>query len=661
MARNRRGAVAAISAWIVLTIILLCPSWAAAIGFQPVSQDELKMTAEPKVPGASAIILYRQVDRDDQRLRPHEDQYLRIKILKEEGRGQANVKIGFPRNFLDIVNIHGRTIHADGSIVNFEGKVFEQVVYKAKGSSYLAKTFTLPDVQVGSVIEYYYTIDFADQYVYDSHWTVTADLFTKRARFTLKPFSSYYPEFTIRWSWERVASAPKMIAANLVALDLQDIPGLEAEEFMPPEDQIRSHVDFIYSRDQVQETVPAHYWKKSSKDDNGTLESFVGNRGAMHSALSGIVSPSDSPEQKARKIYARVQQFRNLDYEPHRTEQEKERNKEKAARDLTSVADVWKASYGTEEQLSELFLGLVRAAGIEARGIEVANRSLNFFHPEAMNDRDLNAFVVLLRLDGKDVYCDPGIPYAPFGQLPWQVAGSPGLRVDKDGGTFLSTPLPSSEDSQIQRRAELTLDDAGSLEGRVTVTYTGLEASQRRFDHRHDDDAARKKFLEDELQGMVPVASQAELTSKPDWTSSSPTLVAEFQLKVPGYTSQAGRRLLFAPGIFGGAQAHVFEHERRVQNVYFEFPSADVDDITIQLPDGVHPLALPGGVSQIQPNLIGFTAKAEARPGKLHLSRKFSNDIVLLNVQHYPALQSFYRMVRANDEEPIVLTAGSDR
>jgi len=650
MARNRRVAVVATSAWIVLIIILLCPGWAAALGFQPVSQDELKMTTEPKAPGATAIILYRQVDRQDEQLRPREDRYYRIKILKEEGRDHANVKIPFNQNFMQIVNLHGRTIHADGSIVNFDGKVFEQTIFKKRGVRYDAKTFTLPDVQVGSILEYYYTIDFEAFYSYTSNWTVGEELFTKRARFNLKPWGP-----NIRWSWQGLTQPPKLVSPTLVTLEVSNVSGLDTEYAMPPEDELKPHVDFWYST--IATNEPARYWKQAGKDSNDNVESFVGKRGAIQSALSGIISQSDSPEQKARKIYARVQQLRNLSYEPRRTEQETKRNKEKAAAEFENVEDVWKAGNGTEFQLSELFLGLVRAAGIEARGIYVANRSLNFFHSESMNLRSLNSFVVVLRLDGKDVYCNPGIPYAPFGQLPWQVAGSPGLRIGKDGGAFVTTPLPSSEDSQIQRRAELTLDDAGSLQGRVTITYTGLEASQRRFDHRHDDDVARKKFLEDELQSMVPLASQAELTNHPEWTVSSSTLVAEFQLKIPGYAAQAGRRVLFAPGIFGGQQKHVFEHDRRVQSIYFEHPSADLDDISIALPQGLRPAALPEAVNQIQPDLIGFTTRVEAKPGRLHLARKFSNDIVLLDVRNYPALQSFYRLIRSVDEEPIVLTA----
>ena len=119
----------------------------AGIGFQPVSPDELKMTGEPHAPGASAIILYRQVDRDDNGRTSHEDHYVRIKILSEAGRKYADIEIPFIKYWENIVNIHARTIRPDGSAVDFDGKVFDKTLVKAKGVKVLAKTFTLSDVQ----------------------------------------------------------------------------------------------------------------------------------------------------------------------------------------------------------------------------------------------------------------------------------------------------------------------------------------------------------------------------------------------------------------------------------------------------------------------------------------------------------------------------------
>src|SRR4029077_17679030 len=138
------------------------PSWAQ--GFPPVSPEDLKMTSEPKAPGAPAIILYREVDRDDNGRTSHEDNYVRIKILTEEGREQANVEIEFFKTDGDVVNIHARTIRPDGSSADFDGKVFEKVIEKTQGLKYLAKTFTLPEVQVGSIIEYRWTYDLREHY-----------------------------------------------------------------------------------------------------------------------------------------------------------------------------------------------------------------------------------------------------------------------------------------------------------------------------------------------------------------------------------------------------------------------------------------------------------------------------------------------------------------
>src|SRR5689334_7510279 len=176
---------------------------AMADGIPPVTPEELKMTSEPLAPGAPAIILYRQVDRDDRGNTAHENDFVRIKILTEEGRKYADVEIPFVRSSgNNVVGIKARTIRPDGSMVNYDGKVYDKAIVKAKGVRYMAKTFTLPEVQVGSVIEYSYTTDLSEYTLYDSHWILSDDLFTKNAVFSLKPYTSDYFPINVRWSWQ---------------------------------------------------------------------------------------------------------------------------------------------------------------------------------------------------------------------------------------------------------------------------------------------------------------------------------------------------------------------------------------------------------------------------------------------------------------------------
>jgi hypothetical protein len=644
--------------WVVagLTICMLALPQAKAVGFQPVSPDELKMTSEPLAPGAAAIILYRQVDRDDGRT-AHENDYIRIKILTEEGRKYANVEIEFVKEFQDIVNVKGRTIKPDGSIVDFDGKVFEKELVKTRGRKILAKTFTLPDVQVGGIIEYFYTVDYTEHLIFDSHWILSDELFTRKAQFSLNPYmGNGYVVYTVRWSWQGLPAGtlpPKEGGDHIIRMESSNIPAFETEDYMPPPNELKSRVDFIYQVG-ISERDQDNYWRQLGKTRNGQLESFIGKQKAMQEAVAQIVSPADPPEVKLRKIYDRVQMIRNTTYELRKTEQEEKREKEKPAE---NVEEVWKRGYGNGFQLTWLFLALARAAGFEAYGCWVSGRSEYFFTPVTLQGSKLNANVVLVKLNGQDVYFDPGAAFTPFGMLTWSETGVQGLRLDKDGGTWIKTTIPHAAESRIEHVAKLKLSDTGDLEGTLTVTYVGLEALYQRVEERHADDVERKKFLEERVTSQIAFASQAELTNKPAWTSSETPLVAEFTLKIPGFASNAGKRVVLPAAIFTAGEKGVFEHASRVHPIYVEYPYEKVDDVTIELPAGWHVSNVPPPPTP-QGGAIIYTLQVDPGPGSLRLRRTLGIDFLLLDPKYYATLRNFFQVVRTNDGSQIVVQPG---
>ncbi len=644
----------------VLTLLLVSSalSLSAFTDWIPINPDELKMTSVAEAPGASAVILYRQVDRDDNGTTSHQFNYIRIKILTEEGRKYADVEIPFFQEQEQIVNLHARTIRPDGSIADFQGKPFDKSIAKAKGLKYLAKTFTLPDVQAGSIIEYYYTQDFVERIIFDSHWILSQDLFTKKAKFSLKPFQSSYQNISVRWSWSGLPAGspqPKEGGDHIVRLEVANIPAFETEDFMPPPNELKARVDFIYS-DELPESDPDKFWKKVGKHRNDQLESFIGKRKAMEQAVAGIVSPSDDPETKLKKIYARVQQLRNTSYEPQQTTQEEKRAKEKAA---PNVEDIWKRGYGDGVQLTWLYLALARAAGLEAYGVWVSPRNEYFFYQQVMDSNKLSANMVLAKVNGKDVYGDPGHLYASYGLLPWYETGVQGLKLDKDGGSWLRTDMPPSSASRVERSGAFKLNEqTGGLEGNLKLTFTGLEATQRRVDERNEDEAERKKFLEGIVQEYIPVGIEVELTNHPVWNSSEVPLVAEYTLKVPGWASSAGKRAMLPVGLFGGTEKHLFDHANRAHPVYFEFPFQKIDDITVELPPGWKVSSLPP--EQNHPSkAITYTLKVQNDNGKLHIQRLLDVGVLLVDKQYYGVLRNFFQVVRTGDEAQIVVQPGT--
>jgi hypothetical protein len=610
------------------------------------------MTSEPQAPGAPAVILYRQVDVDDNGRTSHEDNYVRIKILTEEGRKYGDVEIPFFKESTDIASVHARTIKPDGSVVEFDGKVFEKAAVKGRNQRLLVKSFTLPNVEAGSILEYYYTVDLKEHLVFNTHWILSEELFTRKARFSLKPFAGTYIPLNLRWSWHDLppGADPKQGPDRIVRMEANNIPSFQSEDYMPPENDMKARVDFIYSED-LPDKNAEEFWKRIGKKRNSQLESFVGKHKVMEEAVAQIVAANDPPELKLRKIYDRVQQVRNTSYELHKTEQEQKREKEKVEE---NVEDIWKRGYGNGVQLTWLYLALVRAAGFEAYGVWVCNRRNYFFSPVTMEAYRLDANVVLVKLSGKDLYFDPGAQFTPFGLLTWSETGVPGLRLDKDGGTWVKTTLPASSESRLERVAKLKLSDAGDLEGKLTVTYTGLEAMYHRLDVRHADEVARKKFLEDRVESQVPAGMTVELTNHPDWNGSETPLVAEFEIKIPAWASNAGKRVLIPAGVFTKGEKHVFEHANRVHPIYFEYPYEKLDDVTIEIPPGWQVGSIPAAKDQ-DAHIVGYTRKVENGKDILHLTRKLRVDFILLEAKYYPALRSFYELVRTGDEEQIVL------
>ena len=200
--------------------------------FPTVSKEELTMTSDPKAPGAAAVYLYREETEDD----PHAFRtiYARIKVLTDAGKSAAVVHISYPKTFVfnavgnnssrmssgtanswdaptlnhlgedqpwdtdsyvgkvEIGALEGRVIHPDGTIVPLTGKPSE-LLKAAKGSRGSETTFTMPGVEVGSVIEYRYQVRY-DRYLTAPDWKLQKEYFIHKEHFVFRPSKQFLPQ-----------------------------------------------------------------------------------------------------------------------------------------------------------------------------------------------------------------------------------------------------------------------------------------------------------------------------------------------------------------------------------------------------------------------------------------------------------------------------------
>jgi hypothetical protein len=340
-----------------------------------------------------------------------------------------------------------------------------------------------------------------------------------------------------------------------------------------------------------------------------------------------------------------------LTYELRKTDEEKKRE---GFKPINNVEELLSNGYGSKSQIDWLFLGLARAAGFEAYPLLLSNRKQSFFKKERMNTSELGFAAVAVKVNGREIYLDPGGEMAPYGLLPWEETGVAGLKVDKTGGTWMETNLEDSSVSELRRVADLNLAEDGTLEGKLSVTFSGQEVYALRIDEMLKDEEAQKKFLEDKVKEYVAAGSEVELTNKPDLTSASPTLVAEFHFKAPGCASINGKHAIMPVGLFSSSEKHIFEHTNRTYAVYFEHPFGKTDEINIRMPAQWQVRSLPRPKT-MDMKAARYDLAVTGTGNAVQIKRQLKIDFVLMDQKFYAPLRSFFQTVKTSDEQQVVL------
>jgi hypothetical protein len=626
----------------------------------PITPADLALKDNPASPGANAMILYRRSHVDARRAAidgEFDEEYIRIKIFTEAGvKAEANPGLQFVKEESEIRDIRARTIRPDGSVVNFDGKVYEKIVEKTGENSHLEKTFSLPNVEPGCIVEYKYRHDFKPRFLYSLHWVVSGRLFTRDASFSIAPYlptSNLDPSLYFRTTGLPASSLPQRQGDGSYSMEIHNLPGVTEESLMPPLRSLEARVDFFY-RDKSQPigATTEQYWNSMGKKWSGELDKFSNKKSVLEQDLSQIVATGDTPEIKLQKIYARVQKIRDLSYEPPKTAAERKAEEIKAD---ANVEEVLKRNYASARQLNWLFIGLTRTAGFEAEEVYLVPRNQNVFSPAGQNAGVLTADIVWARADGKEYWLDPAALYYPFGLLPWYETESKGVRVTKQGAEFVESPATTSADATVMRGADLELKEDGSAVGKLQFEFKGQSAATRRTSHHRDDETGRRKFLQNEIQRLLPAGSTFEITKLENWDDIAAALRVEGNVTVPELGSPVGRRILLPIALFRPSFEETFAPEQRVNPIYFNYRFEQLDDIKIHAPAGFKIASLPPRRSINPGASMSYEIAAAQQGDTVEVKRNFTLGDIHFPRDSYDALRSFFGNMKSNDAAQMVL------
>ncbi|HYX28506.1 MAG TPA: hypothetical protein VE863_08060, partial [Pyrinomonadaceae bacterium] len=213
------------------------------------------------------------------------------------------------------------------------------------------------------------------------------------------------------------------------------------------------------------------------------------------------------------------------------------------------------------------------------------NRRENFFTPRLTIPYFIRSYDIAVKVGDSWRVIDPGSPYVPLGMLLWQEEAQQALLSDPKESTFIKTPLTPAEKNTEKRTAKLKLGEDGTLEGDVTVEYSGqLDIEMKNL---NDDDSAEKREqnLRDKLKKQMSTA-ELENVKIENVTDPIKHFTYSYHVKVGGYAQRTGKRLFLQPAYFEHGLEPLFSSNSRSFDIYFHYPWSEHDEVWIDLPPG---------------------------------------------------------------------------
>lgn len=648
----------------IFTILLaaaLCASPARAAvrsdkDWKPVEPSQLAMSAPVVEKDADAEAIFWEVYVDDSR--PYQlalNHYIRIKVFNERGRdSQSKVEIPYYSDD-QVSDIAARVIKPDGSVTELKkDDVFERTVVKASGVKIKAKTFSLPGVEPGSIIEYRWRATFTGSTVGKMRLQFQRDIPVQTVSYYLKSsWAVHYRRFNVGdvLFVKDKGGYSKMTVTNM--------PAFREEPRMPPENSVRAWVFLFYSEED--KIDPDKYWAGVGRGLYDFLKDQFKVNDEVKAAAASAIGDAQTPEEKLHRLYDFCRtKIKNTDDDASGlTADDRLKLKENK-----TPADTLKRAAGTMADVNYLFGALARAAGFDARLALAGNNADMFFNKEMSNQAFLGTAFIAVRVGDAWRFYSPAETYAPFGMLGWQEEGTEALITDPKEPSWVRTPTAGPEESAERRTGKFKLSEDGTLEGDVRIEYTGHFAYYHKELNDDDTPAGREKSLQDSWKRRFADAELSDIKIE-NVTDPDKPFVYAFHVRVPSYAQRTGKRLFLQPAFFQRGLSAMFPTATRRNSVYFQYPWSEDDKVEITLPDGYAPdnPAAPGQLSANDLSQYQPRTQITKDGHTLIWSRKFffggktkeGTTTLLFPVGTYPALKNYFDEIAKRDASTLAL------
>jgi hypothetical protein len=595
----------------------------------PVKDSDLRMSKPQVDPNADAEVLFWEVRLVDSFNRSSGWQttvstHLRIKIFTERGR-EMNSKIDIPFGSLpgldarsSIKELAARSIKPDGTVIEVKpGDVFEREIAKLGKRKAQAKSFAVPGIEIGSIIEYRWREVREATYNY-SRLMLAREMPVQYVKYWVKPANV---PLGMRLHSTNTAGNFVKEADGFYSTTMTNVPAILDEPRMPSEFEVVPWV-LMYYDDEDEKLTANEYWQRRARMTWDAHKAMLKPSSEVRDAALQATGGIGDAGQKIRRIaqFCRSQ-IRDINddgagFTPEEREKYKPNN---------SIGDVLKRKVGTWHDINLLFGAMLVSVGLDARFANVASKDDARFNRNLANDYFVRHEIVAVRIGEGWQYFEISERNIPFGMLAASFEGESVLVSDERNVIWDTIPVSAAGMSNQKRAADVELFEDGRIAGSVSIEYTGHLAADYREAFDDDTTVEREKLLTESVKRFVGDTAELSNIVIENLHDAEMPLIVRFQVSVPGYADRTGKRIFLRPNFFKRGTRPVFASATRRYDVLFHHAWSENDEVRVALPRNFAPegLDVPRRIADEKTGSLLESKLAVQADGRLVFERRF--------------------------------------
>tara|TARA_R110001632_G_scaffold1883_3_gene8455 strand:- start:46637 stop:48616 length:1980 start_codon:yes stop_codon:yes gene_type:complete len=614
--------------------------------------EELQMTFYEKDSSANAVMLYEEGNyyySNYKKRIANRDYYTRIKILKKEGLDFGSYTIPVAKE-IELSNLNGITYNLENGKIVTSKLDPKDIIIDDNDEYYTKYIINLPNVKIGSVIEFTYTV-LANGLEIKS-WTFQSEIPKIKSKFIrLTPVTMDYIvnligpiKLTNLEKIEKTKCFPekrRSLECSLTSYEMLDLPAFKEEVLMPNKSVLISKLKFRFSYFLEIGYRKYEMMSKWSQFDNAMKRYYFDQEMTKERFFKKII-PDDIIKNGtqltiAKNIYHFVQDHYTW-------------NGRETGDTRINIRNNYKNKEASVDLIATTLYNSLKGAGIECYYVAVSTDGLGPIDKVLPNIKDFNYTVIKAVIDGKSYFLDATDKALGFGYVQPFASVKDGRVLDFDHvnygvlneakGTYWQAMKPLESSSRIIT-TEVKLNKEGDLEGKMMIKRSGYNAYKfRRKVNEVGKDKIAENFTDNQNDFEIADYQITKLNDRDQSVFENLTFSENSDENV------AKSKIRFRPILFDPFQVNPFLKDKRSHPIDFKYQRNLKYRFSFNIPEGYKVTNLPENKNlKLPENGLGYLYKIENKNGKINIYVNLKISQTYYSVDKYQVLKKLYNQI----------------